>query len=257
MTLKVNHFGIVWKPGTLTTHIPFKTLYTADHGWLQSRFHFSFAEYHDRTNMHYGVLRVMNDDIIQPHTGFDTHPHQDMEIITYIIRGELTHQDSMGNKEHLGRGAVQYLSAGTGITHSEKNEGDVEVHLIQTWILPKAKGLNPRYGSKVFDPETRHNRWLHLVGSDGTDSAIPIYQDANMYVSELDKDKSLTFELEENRQLYVKVMEGDAIINDIVHKEGDAAEISGEDLSVSALSDVHVLLVEMTVVETLYIEHKT
>lgn len=207
--------------------------------------------------MHYGVLRVMNDDIIQPHTGFDTHSHEDMEIITYIIRGELTHQDSMGNKEHLGRGAVQYLSAGTGITHSEKNEGDVEVHLIQTWILPKAKGLNPRYGSKVFDTETRHNRWLHLVGSDVTDSAIPIYQDANMYVSELDKDKSLTFELEENRQLYVKVMEGDAIINAIVHKEGDATEISGEDLSVSALSDVHVLLVEMRVVETLYTEHKS
>lgn len=199
--------------------------------------------------MHYGSLRVMNDDIIQPHTGFDTHPHQDMEIITYIIRGELTHQDSMGNKEHLGRGAVQYLSAGTGITHSEKNEGDVEVHLIQTWILPKAKGLNSRYGSKVFDPETRHNKWLHLVGSDKTGSTIPIYQDANMYVSELEKNKSLTFLLGEHRQLYVKLMEGEAIINDIVHKEGDASKISGEDLSVSALSYVHLLLVELAIVD--------
>ncbi|WP_373032433.1 pirin family protein [Sulfurovum sp.] len=229
----------------MTTHIPFNTLYAADHGWLQSRFHFSFAEYHDKSNMNCGALRVMNDDIIQPDTGFDTHPHKDMEIITYIIRGELTHQDSMGNKERLGRGAIQYLSAGTGITHSEKNEGDEEVHLIQTWILPKAKGLNPRYGSKVFDQETRHNRWLHLVGPVETDSAIPIYQDANMYVSELDKDKSLTFELKENRQLYLKVMEGKATINGVVVEQGDAAKISDEELHVDALSDVHILLVEL------------
>lgn len=195
--------------------------------------------------MHYGALRVMNDDVIQPHTGFDTHPHKDMEIITYIIRGELTHQDSMGNKESLGRGCVQYLSAGTGITHSEKNEGDEEVHLIQTWILPQAKGLNPRYGSKAFDPETRHNRWLHLVGSDDTSAAIPIYQDANMYVSELDKTRTLIFELGEKRQLYVKIMEGKANINGTVFEQRDAAEISGEDLYVEALSKVHILLVEM------------
>lgn len=197
--------------------------------------------------MHYGTLRVMNDDIIQAHTGFDTHPHQDMEIVTYIISGELTHQDSMGNKESLGRGAIQYLSAGTGITHSEKNEGDEEVHLIQTWILPQAKGLEPQYGSKVFDPETRHNKWLHLIAPEGTLDVINIYQDANMYVSELDKNKSLTFELGESRQLYVKVMEGEVNINDIIFKEGDAAEVSGEDLNVEALSDVHILLVEMAI----------
>lgn len=195
--------------------------------------------------MHYGVLRVMNDDIIQPHTGFGTHPHQDMEIITYVIRGELTHQDSMGNKESLGRGSVQYLSAGTGITHSEKNEGDEEVHLIQTWILPHSKGLQPQYGSKVFNPETRHNKWLHLIAPQGTPDIINIYQDANMYVSELDQNKTLTFELVKNRQLYVKLMEGDAKINGMDFKEGDAAEVSGEDLHVEALSDVHVLLVEM------------
>ena len=227
------------------THIPFNTLYKADHGWLQSRFHFSFAEYHDRTNMHYGVLRVMNDDIIQPHTGFGTHPHQDMEIITYVIRGELTHQDNMGNKESLGRGSLQYLSAGTGITHSEKNEGDEEVHLIQTWILPDAKGLQPQYGSKVFDPETRHNKWLHLIAPQGTPNIINIYQDANMYVSELDQNKSLTFALGKNRQLYVKLMEGEAKINGVDFKEGDAAKVLGEDLDVKALSHVHILLVEM------------
>lgn len=229
----------------MTTHIAIDRLYTADHGWLKSRFHFSFAEYYNRENMHYGVLRVMNDDMIQPHTGFGTHPHEDMEIITYVIRGELTHQDSMGNKESLGRGSLQYLSAGTGITHSEKNEGDKEVHLIQTWILPHSKGLQPQYGSKVFDPETRHNQWLHLIAPEGTPDIINIYQDANMYVSELDQNRSLTFELGKERQLYVKLMEGNAKINGIDCKEGDAAEVLDEDLHVEALSNVHVLLVEM------------
>jgi hypothetical protein len=195
--------------------------------------------------MHYGVLRVMNDDVIQPHTGFGTHPHEDMEIITYVIRGELTHQDSMGNKESLGRGSVQYLSAGTGITHSEKNEGDEEVHLIQTWILPHSKGLQPQYGSRVFEPEVRHNKWLHLIAPEGTPDIINIYQDANMYVSELDQHKTLTFEVGKNRQLYVKLMEGDANINGMEFKEGDAAEVLGEDLHVEALSNVHILVVEM------------
>lgn len=197
--------------------------------------------------MHYGVLRVMNDDIIGAHRGFDTHPHQDMEIITYIIRGELTHKDSMGNKESLGRGAMQYLSAGTGITHSEYNEGDEEVHVIQTWILPQAKGLKPQYGSKIFSPEERHNKWLHLIAPEGTSEVINIYQDANMYVSEVDKGSDLTFELGENRQLYVKIMEGEALINGIVFKEGDAAEVEGEDLHIEALGRVHILLVEMKV----------
>ncbi len=195
--------------------------------------------------MHYGVLRVMNDDIIQAHRGFDTHPHQDMEIITYIIRGELTHKDSMRNKESLGRGAMQYLSAGTGITHSEYNEGDEEVHVIQTWILPQAKGLEPQYGSKIFSSEERHNKWLHLIAPEGTPDVINIYQDANMYVSEVDKGLNLTFELGTDRQLYVKVMEGEATINGIVFKEGDAAEVEEEDLNVEALSRVHILLVEM------------
>lgn len=195
--------------------------------------------------MHYGALRVMNDDIIAAHSGFGTHPHNDMEIITYIIRGELTHQDSMGNKESLGRGSMQYLSAGTGITHSEMNEGDEEVHVIQTWILPQAKGLEPQYGSKVFDPIARHNKWLHLIAPQGTPEVINIYQDANMYVSEVDKGIKLTFELGEQRQLYVKVMEGEAEINGFVFKEGDAAKVEDEDLNVEALSDVHILLVEM------------
>ena len=226
-------------------HIPFKSLYTANHGWLKSHFHFSFAEYHDENKMHYGVLRVMNDDFIQPHSGFGTHPHRDMEIITYILRGELTHEDSMGNKESLGRGAMQYLSAGTGITHSERNEGNEEVHLIQTWILPSEKNRTPQYGSKIYDNEMRHNKWLHLIGPEGTPDVINIYQDANIYVTELDGGKSLTFRLGKNRQVYLKVMEGEVNVNDFLLHEGDAAEIKNEDIHLVGVNDAHVMLIEM------------
>ncbi len=226
----------------MMNHISNDSLYLAEHGWLKSKFHFSFAEYQDKNNMHYGTLRVMNDDRISPYTGFGAHPHKDMEIITYVINGELTHQDSMGNKESLGRGAVQYLSAGTGIVHSEKNEGDEEVHFIQTWILPQENGLEPRYGSKIFESKERHNKWLHLMGND---AAIPIYQDANIYVSEVDKGKSLTFALETNRQLYAKIMEGEADINGILFKAGDAATVVDEDFNIVASQNVHILLIEM------------
>ncbi len=230
----------------MLTHIPFTQLFKADHGWLKkSSFHFSFAEYVDSNNMHYGPLRVMNDDFIAPHTGFDTHPHKDMEIITYILRGELTYQDCMRNNERLGRGSMQYASAGTGIRHTEHNEGDEEVHLIQTWILPSAKGLNPEYYSKTFTLEDRHNCWLHLIGPKGTEGVPNIYQDANMYVSEVDNGKVLDFDLQEGRQLYLKVMEGSAEMNGVTFVQGDAGKLSEVTLKVKALSDVHILLVEM------------
>ncbi|RLE20643.1 MAG: pirin family protein [Acidobacteria bacterium] len=226
-------------------HIPFDSLYLADHGWLKSRFHFSFAEYFDKNNMHFGVLRVMNDDLIAPHTGFGRHPHHDMEIVTYILRGELTHQDSMGNTESLGRGAIQYMSAGTGVTHSEMNAGDDEVHLIQTWILPDAKGLSPQYGSKIFHFDERHNKWLHLIGPEGTEAAIHLYQDAGMFAAEIDAGNNLAFDLDTGRKLFVKVMEGKATINGISFMPGDAAQVEGETLNVEARSNAHLLLVEM------------
>ncbi len=225
--------------------IPFETLYLADHGWLKSRFHFSFAEYRNPDNIHYGPLRVMNDDWINGHTGFGTHPHNDMEIITYVLEGELTHQDSMGHKESLGRGGVQYMSAGTGVMHSEMNEGDAAVHLIQTWIMPSERGLTPQYGSKVFDPQERRNRWLHIVGPAQSGAAIAIYQDANMLVSELDAGQTLAYNLQEGRQLYLKVMEGSGRVNGMAFGPGDAAEVSGESLQIEAAEGLHLLLVEM------------
>ncbi|QOY55478.1 pirin family protein [Candidatus Sulfurimonas marisnigri] len=226
-------------------HIPFNLLYLADHGWLKSRFHFSFAEYRDFDNIHYGPLRVMNDDLIKGNEGFGEHPHNDMEIITYVLRGELTHQDSMGHMESLSRGSVQYMSAGTGITHSEINAAEEELHLIQTWIIPNEKGLKPQYGSREFELEDRHNKWLHVVGPEGSGAKIKIYQDASMYASEMDDGKNLEFKLLEGRALYVKVMEGSAKINGIIFAQGDAAKVEDESLHVQAIKNAHLLLVEL------------
>lgn len=227
-------------------HIPFESLYHAEHGWLSSRFHFSFAEYRNPENVRFGPLRVMNDDVIAPGTGFGKHPHNDMEIITYVISGELTHEDSMGNREALGRGGVQYMSAGTGIVHSEVNAGDVPAHLIQTWIFPRAKHLSPRYGSVRFTEADRVNRWLHFAGPDGGETPVKLHQDANMFATELTSGHTLSFALGDRRQLYVKVMEGTVFLNDTRLKRGDAAEITEETtLRFTTSEDAHLLLVEM------------
>ena len=225
--------------------IPFSSLYIADHGWLKSRFHFSFAEYRNPENINFGPLRVMNDDLVQAQTGFGTHPHRDMEIITYVVSGELSHEDSMHNKESLGRGCIQYLSAGTGIAHSEMNDGNEEVRFIQTWIVPQANNLKPNYGSKCFDKSQRHNRWLHLVGPQNSEAAIFIYQDASIYACEIDATKTLDFELKSNRQAYIKILEGSAMINGIAFEHGDAAEVIDESIDITASTDLHILLVEM------------
>lgn len=151
----------------------------------------------------------------------------------------------MGHMESLSRGCVQYMSAGTGITHSEINAGEQELHLIQTWIVPKEKGLVPQYGSREFELEDRHNRWLHIVGPKGSGAKIDIYQDASMYASEIDAGKKLDFELQKGRALYVKVMEGSADINGTTFSQGDAAKVEDETLHVKAIESLHLLLVEM------------
>ena len=225
--------------------IPYESLYAAKHGWLESRFHFSFAEYRNPHNVRFGVLRVMNDDTVAAGTGFGKHPHNDMEIITYVISGELTHEDSMGHRETLGRGSVQYMSAGTGVTHSEVNEGDVPVHLIQTWILPRARNLQPRYGSARFAETDRRNRWLHFAGPDGGETPVELHQDANMYAAELQAGEALPFEVGTGRQLYIKVMEGSVRLNDTLLEAGDAAEVTEESLHFSADVYAHLLMVEM------------
>ncbi|USK71166.1 pirin family protein [Peribacillus asahii] len=214
-------------------------------GWLQSLFHFSFAEYYNPENIHFGALRVINDDLIAAQTGFNMHPHQDMEIISYVVDGELTHQDSMGNKSTITRGQVQYMSAGTGVYHSEHNMGDNTLRMLQIWIIPDRAGHTPHYGDFRFDMEARHNQWLHMVSNKEGSAPIQINQDANLYALELDPGKEISFPVKEGRQAYLVQIEGSSTINELTLNDRDALEIVEEAIHIKANDTSHVLVIEM------------
>lgn len=220
-------------------------------GWLESRFHFSFAEYHNPENMHFGVLRVLNDDIVHPGNGFGMHPHRDMEIISYIIDGEITHKDSMGNERTLKRGEVQYMSAGSGVLHSEYNHNkEKDLRLLQIWILPPQQGLEPMYGEELYTENERQNKLLNIVSSKSGSAKVKIHQDVNIYVCELDAGKSVEYSLQEQRQIYFVQIEGTSDINGTIVNHSDAMEIINENfLSVKALKKSHFLFIEMKKIE--------
>jgi quercetin 2,3-dioxygenase len=227
--------------------LPKEKMGTSNLGWLESRFHFSFAEYRNPNNMNFGALRVLNDDIIHTNSGFDTHPHSNMEIISYIVNGEITHKDSMGNSETLKRGEVQYLSAGDGIYHSEYNLHKThDLRLLQIWIIPPKQGLPRLYGSKKFEEIHRKNRLLNIVSSQEGDADIKIYQDINIFVSELEINKALDFYMKKDRQIYFVQIEGSSNINGITLENGDALEILDIDkVEIKALENSHFLFIEM------------
>lgn len=214
-------------------------------GWLKSKFHFSFANYYNPNNMNFGTLRVINDDLVLPQTGFDTHPHRDMEIISYVIDGELTHGDSMGNKETISRGHVQYMSAGTGVFHSEHNLGDETLRFLQIWILPDARGYKPNYGDYRFDWNDRKNKWLQIVSSTNGSAPIKINQDSNIYVLELDKEQDIIFSVSKDRQAYLVQIEGNSNINGIELNMRGGLESVEEDLEIKAIEKSHFLVIEM------------
>lgn len=217
----------------------------SDLGWLKSYFHFSFAEYYKADNMNFGVLRVLNDDLIKPHTGFDLHPHKDMEIISYVVRGEMTHADSMGSKRTIGRGHVQYMSAGSGIQHSEHNMGDSLLRLLQIWILPNSKGCPPSYGDHLFDWNERTNGWLHIASGQNGTAPVHINQDANIYAIEFDKFNPAVFSVGPGRQAYLVQVEGTSRANGILLHERDAIEVTEEELLINTEYNSHNLLIEM------------
>lgn len=214
-------------------------------GWLKSKFHFSFAEYYNPENINFGTLRVINDDLVMPGTGFGTHPHRDMEIISYIIDGEITHGDSMGNKNTLSRGHVQYMSAGTGVWHSEYNLGKDTLRFLQIWILPDKKNNTPNYGDYKFNWDERKNKWLNIVSSKQGTAPIKINQDSNIFVLELEKDNEIEFNVGNNRQAYLVQIEGTSEINNITLNMRDAMEITEENIKIKAQETSHYLLVEM------------
>jgi redox-sensitive bicupin YhaK (pirin superfamily) len=214
-------------------------------GWLRSKFHFSFAEYYNPNNMRFGALRVINDDLIKPDTGFDTHPHKDMEIVTYVINGELTHEDSMSNKNTISRGHVQYMSAGTGVYHSEVNFGEDTLRLLQIWILPDKAGYEPDYGDYRFNWSDRENKWLHMVSSKSGEAQVKINQDINIYSLELEKGKEISFSVNERRQAYLVQIEGTSIINGVELNAQDGLEIVEEDILIRGKENSHILILEM------------
>ncbi len=225
--------------------LPKENMGTSNLGWLESRFHFSFAEYRNPNNINFGVLRVLNDDIVHPMSGFDTHPHSNMEIISYVVNGEITHKDSMGNSETLKRGEVQYLSAGDGIYHSEHNlHKSEDLRLLQIWIIPPFAGLPRLYGSHQYKEEERQNRLLNIVSSQNGDSKIKIYQDINIFVSELDKE--LDYKIQKDKQVYFVQIEGSSNINGTLLENGDAMEIVDEEiLTIKPITKSHILFIEM------------
>lgn len=222
-----------------------KSLGGSSQGWLNSKFHFSFADYYNPKNIRFGQLRVINDDLVEPKSGFERHPHRDMEIISYVVDGELTHADSMGNSSTLSRGQVQYMSAGTGVQHSEHNQGSEMLRLIQIWIYPDQKGLKPNYGEYRFNWEDRKNRWLHMISGAEGNAPIKIHQDSNLYVIELDAGKEIEFPVQEGRQAYLVQLEGTSDINGTEMLERDGMEIVEEKILVKAHTTSHLILIEM------------
>ena len=203
----------------------------ADHGWLQSRHTFSFANYHDPERMGFGLLRVINDDIVQPSRGFDTHPHENMEIVSIPISGELRHQDSMGNTQHIRAGEVQIMSAGTGITHSEYNASDSElVAFLQIWVLPKFQNIEPRYGQQLFSCNDRKNKFQIVVSpdKDRNDGAIWINQDAWFLLGDFDTGQTGSYRIKrEGNGTYFFVIEGAVTIADEQLQRRDAIGVEG------------------------------
>lgn len=215
-------------------------------------FHFSFASYHNPDNLNFGVLRVLNDDDVRPHDGFEKHPHRDMEIVSYVIQGQLTHWDSATNvKDVLQRGHVQTVTAGNGVWHSELNQQDESCRFLQIWILPPARGLPVRYENHKFQAEERLNRLLQIVGNPSNQDQLALHlnQDVNLYVSELnDLDARVSFSLKAGRQLYINNFEGAVDIAGMATlDERDALEIVGPaELSFSLADErAHFILIEM------------
>lgn len=201
----------------------------ADHGWLKSNFTFSFADYYDPKHIHFRALRVINDDQVAPGGGFGTHPHNDMEIVTYVLEGALAHKDSMGNGSAIVPGEVQRMSAGTGVLHSEFNHSKTDsVHLLQIWIFPEKKGIEPSYEQKFFADEEKLNRWRVIASRDAKDGSVKIHQDASIHATLLEEGKAASYKLGKDRYAWIQVATGSVTLNGKELKEGDGAAISEE-----------------------------
>ena len=201
----------------------------ADHGWLKSFHSFSFAGYYDEKHMGFGNLRVINEDRIAPGTGFGTHGHKDMEIISYVMSGELAHKDNMGNVKGIPPGDVQRMSAGSGVQHSEFNHAEGQTtHFLQIWIEPNVKGIPPGYEQKTFTDTDKRGKLRLVASNDGADGSVKVHADAKIYAGLLDGDEAATLALNPARKTYVQLLRGDLEVNGQQLKQGDAAMLQAQ-----------------------------
>ena len=226
---------------------PFESLGGANHGWLDAKHHFSFASYHDPARTHWGALRVWNDDTIQPHTGFPPHPHRDIEIVTYVRSGAITHEDSLGNKGRTEAGDVQVMSAGTGIRHSEYNREDEETRIFQIWIVPTSQGDAPQWGAKPFPKGERSGQFVVLASGHEQDAdALPIRADARVVGATIRAGETVEYPLGTDRKGYLVPATGAVSIDGQRIGARDGAAISDlETLSVTAIEDSEIVLVDI------------
>ena len=225
---------------------PFDSLGAANHGWLDAKHHFSFAGYHDPARMNWGNLRVWNDDTIAPQTGFPPHPHRDMEIITYVREGAITHQDDLGNKGRTEAGDVQVMSAGTGIRHSEYNLEDVTTKIFQIWIVPSRDGEAPQWGAKPFPKGARSGQFVTLAsGYDNDNDALPIRTDARVVGATLRAGETADYALGKDRRAYLVPATGAVEIDGVRVNARDGAAISDMDeVRITAIEDSEIVLVD-------------
>jgi len=219
----------------------------ADLGWLKSFHSFSFGDYFDRDHIEFGPLRVINEDRVQPGEGFGKHPHRDMEIITYVLEGELAHQDSLGNGSIIRPGDVQRMSAGTGVWHSEFNpSSDRVVHFLQIWIQPDAEGVKPSYEQRYFAPEEKRGRLRLIASPEGSEGSVLIHQDARVYAALLDGAEHATLTVDSGRNLYIHVVRGSLEGNGTPLQAGDALKLMNErTVKLSGARDAEVLVFDL------------
>ncbi|WP_375381475.1 pirin family protein [uncultured Sphingomonas sp.] len=224
---------------------PFETLGHADHGWLDARHHFSFSAYHDPARMGWGSIRVWNDDRIAPETGFPAHPHRDMEIITYVRSGAITHQDSMGNQGRTGAGDVQVMSAGDGVRHAEFNVEDEPTTLFQIWIEPRVRGGEPHWGARPFPKGDRAGRFVTLAsGFAGDDDALPIRADARVLGATLKAGESVTHSVGEGRHAYLVPAIGAIEVDGMPIAARDGVGLTAGTVTITATEDSEIVLVD-------------
>ena len=227
----------------MITRHAFADLGGANHGWLNAKHHFSFANYYDPQKLSHGELMVINDDIIAPHTGFDTHSHRDIEIITYVRKGAITHKDNKGNEGRTTAGNVQVMSAGTGISHSEYNLEDEETNIYQIWIKPKTTGIKPDWGMAEF-PKKPASKSLSILVSGDNKAPLNINQDARIYTGRLNKGDEITHNI--IGKAYLLVAEGEVLVNDLHARKGDGIAISDEvSVILKAKTEAELLIVEV------------